>query len=115
MAHANFYGRVVHKMDASKAFEQAVASLLTAAGYEVRPESIIGFKKVDLYFEERRLGSIRRVAVECKYYKGVLSQAELTTIYANYLPLYKSYHIDEILVITQEGLAPSAQTMAQHD
>lgn len=100
-------------MDASKAFEQAVASLLIAAGYEVRPESIIGFKKVDLYFEERRLGSIRRVAVECKHYKGVLSQSELTAIYTNYHPLYERYLIDEILVITQEGLAPSAQTMVQ--
>lgn len=100
-------------MDAAKAFEKAVASLLTAAGYEVQPESIIGFKKVDLYFEERRLGSIRRVAVECKYYQRVLSQAELNTIYVNYHSLYERSYIDEILVITQEGLAPSAQTMIQ--
>jgi len=95
-------------------FERAVADLLTVAGYQVKREVLLGYKKVDLYLEERLFSSKRRIAVECKCYQQRLRQDELTEIYANYRPLYESNLIDEILVITRNGLAPSAQAMVDH-
>lgn len=98
-------------MEDSKTLELHVADLLSVAGYSVTREVLLGHKKVDLYFEERRLGSTRRVAVECKCHGSLLTQSEVSAIYANYLPLYKSNLIDEILIVTLKGVAPSAEAM----
>lgn len=95
----------------SKVFEQMVGELLRLSGYEVKNEILIGHKKVDLYVEERRLGSVKRIAVECKNYAPTLSQAQVTDIHTNYRPLYESNLIDEILIVTRNGLAPSANTL----
>ncbi len=91
--------------------ELHVADLLSMAGYSVTREMLLGHKKVDIYFEERRLGSTRRVAVECKCHGTLLTQREVSAIYANYLPLYNSNLIDEILIVTMKGVAPSAEAM----
>jgi hypothetical protein len=96
-----------------KEFERTVATLLQLAGYAVRREHVLGFKKVDLYFEETRLGSVWRTAVECKCYADAITQSELTGIYANYLPLYESHLIDQLLIVTECGLAPSAESMVR--
>jgi hypothetical protein len=95
----------------SKEFERSVGELLTLGGYDVRGETLLGHKKVDLYVEERRLGSARRIAVECKLYGTLIGQDQLTRIYANYLPLVKDGKVDEVLLITDKGLSPSAQAM----
>jgi len=92
-------------------FERSVRDLLCVAGYDVQREVLLGYKKVDLFFEERRLRSKRRVVVKCKYYRSRLHQHELAQIYANYRPLFESNHVDEILLITLSGLSPSAQAM----
>jgi hypothetical protein len=96
-----------------KEFERNVGELLELAGLDVHSEQTLGYKKVDLFAVEHRLGTTRRIAVECKCYKRVLSQKELSEIYANYLPLYQSSHIDEVLIVTKNGLAPSAVTMVE--
>src|SRR5437016_2235048 len=104
--------RVVKAIKADpKLFEATVGELLRLSGYDVGTEVIIGHKRVDLYFEERRLGSVRRIAVECKNYNTPLGQNQVTEIYANYRPLYESSLIDEILIVTSKGLTPSAITM----
>ena len=107
----NWYGLDPNDADASHLFEKAVGELLSLAGYEVKRERVLGHKKVDLYIEEKRLGSRCRIAVECKCYNRVLTKRELTTIRVDYNPLYESNHIDEILVVTLNGLAPSAETV----
>jgi NACHT domain/Restriction endonuclease len=94
-----------------KEFEEAVQLLLVLGGYDVRSEMLLGHKRVDLYAEERRLGFPRRVAVECKMHGTPLGQKDFNEIYANYLPLYQSNLIDEILLVTDKGLSPSATTM----
>jgi hypothetical protein len=98
---------------AGKKFEDEVAKLLSLANFEVRRELIIGHKKVDLLIQEKRLGTMRRIAVECKNYHRPLTQEEVSVIYANYLPLQKSNLVDEILLITSKGLTPSALTMIE--
>lgn|GEM_PF-3832508 len=94
-----------------KEFEDEVAKLLSLANFEVRRESIIGHKKVDLYILEKRLGTVRRIAVECKNYDRPMTQDEVSKIYANYIPLQKSNAVDELLLVTSTGLTPSALTM----
>jgi len=94
-----------------KEFEYSVGRLLTLGGYDVRGETLIGHKKVDLYVEERRLGTTRRIAVECKLYVTPLGQGHLTAIYADYLPLIKDNKIDEILLVTEKGIGAGAQAM----
>jgi len=94
-------------------FENEIAQLLRLTTFEVQREISIGFKKVDLYLSERRLGSTRRIAVECKAYKKRLDQAEVSTIYSNYRPLCESNLIDEVLIVTKNGLTPSALAMVE--
>ena len=97
----------------AKEFEAQVALLLSLAGYVVSREQLVGHKKVDLYCEEYRLGTLKRIAVECKCWSSVLTQEQLTHIYAGYHPLYDGNLVDEILVVTLNGLAPSAQAMVR--
>lgn len=94
-----------------KKFEEDVYFLLVLGGYEVKKEELLGHKKIDLYFERIWLGSKRRIAVECKFYEKVLTKDELVKIYADYLPLFKANLIDEILVVTWNGLSAGAETM----
>jgi energy-coupling factor transporter ATP-binding protein EcfA2 len=101
-------------MDANrnpKEFENTVAELLSLAGLDVQGEQILGHKRIDLYAVDHRLGAMHRIAVECKYYQGPLTQKELSQIYANYLPLYQQSLIDQLLIVTERGLAPSALSM----
>jgi hypothetical protein len=93
-------------------FERSVAELLRARG-DVQPEILIGHKKVDLLLEDRRFGKTRRTAVECKNYSGRLTQAQVNTIYTNYRTLYDNNQIDEILIVTHSGLAPSALRLVE--
>ncbi len=88
-----------------------MATLLRLAGYDVKPETLIGHKKVDIYAEERRWGKTRRVAVECKLYNRPITQKQITEIYANYRPLYDGSLIDEVLLVTMRGVAPSASAL----
>lgn len=97
--------------DEGKAFESSVAELLSLAGYETRHELLIGHKKVDLLAEERRLGSHRRIAVECKAHSRPLTRTQLTSIYADYLPLLQANLVDELLVVTKHGVTPSGNTL----
>lgn len=92
-------------------FEDEVRELLEMSGYHVTAEVQFGYKKVDIIAETRSFGKARRIAVECKCYASPLSQKQLTTIYTNYRPLYDAGDIDEILVVTSQGLHPSAQQM----
>ena len=99
--------------DESKAFESSVAELLRLTGYSVQPELLISYKKVDVYAEERRFGSRRRIAVECKHYAKPLTQDEVSAILANYRALYDANHVDEILLVTKSGITPSAGAMVR--
>lgn len=92
-------------------FEGAVATLLRMSGYEVRRETQLGHKKVDLYAEGRNWGRPRRIAVECKLYDRQLTQQLVNEIYSNYRPLYDANLIDEVLLVTSTGIAPSAEAM----
>lgn len=91
-------------------FEQAVAQLFRLSGYEVQNSSLRGHKKVDLVVAETRFGKTRRTAVECKSYKRPLTQEYVNKIYSNYRGLIPG-HVDDILIVTENGLAPSAATM----
>lgn len=97
----------------SNEFEKLVRALLRLAGYRVTEEKLVGHKKIDSYAEETTLTSIKRVAVECKSYGSRLTQKQVSEIYSNYLPLYRDNKIDEILIISIHGLAPSAVTMVE--
>src|SRR5947199_3768413 len=92
-------------------FQVAVADLLRLAGYDVQSETLIGYKKVDVYAEERRWGRVRRIAVECKQYSRPLTQEQVTEIFSNYRPLYDAGLVDEILLVTALGITPSSETM----
>lgn len=95
----------------SKIFEKNVGDLLRAVGYDVKDETLISHKKVDLYLEERRFGGTHRIAVECKLYDGVLSQSDISEIIASYQPLYQNNFVDDILIISMKGLSPAAQRL----
>jgi hypothetical protein len=90
--------------------ETTVATLLRLGGYDVKGETLIGYKKVDAYAEERRWGKLRRIAVECKLYARPLTQKQVSDIYSNYRPLLDSGDLDELLLVTNLGVAPSVET-----
>ena len=99
--------------DASSDFERAVAGFLRLAGHDVVGETLIGHKKVDLLVETRLFGKTRRTAVECKHYARPLTQEQVTAVYANYLPLVESGAVDEVLLVTDVGLHPSAGALVR--
>ena len=92
-------------------FERRVKTILQLSGYNVTSETLIGTKKVDLYFEYRLLGKRRRVAVECKRLDSLLGHYGLSVIFADYGVLFDQSLIDELLIVTLNGLAPSASAM----
>jgi hypothetical protein len=94
-----------------RVFEKSVAELLSLAGFQIQQEQIVLHKKVDLLAHEWRLGKLRRIAVECKDHSRALSQKEVSEILASYFPLQQNHLVDEILLVTAAGLAPSAFTM----
>jgi hypothetical protein len=90
-----------------KDFETAVRGALGLRGLTVEPETLIGHKRVDLLATELRWGRLRRIAVECKCYLGLLKPHEIATIQADYQPLLDKNLIDEILIVTKAGVTPA--------
>lgn len=100
-----------HSNAPGKGLEEEVRHLLQLAGWHIQPEQVLGHKKIDTYAEKRLdFGRLTRVAVECKDYASPLTQADVTTIYSNYLPLLQNGLVDIVLLVTKNGLAPSAVT-----
>jgi hypothetical protein len=96
-----------------KEFEADVRRLLAMQGWEIQSENIMGHKKVDSYAEKTgEFGRRRKLAVECKHYSSQMTQAQVTEIYANYLPLIEQNFIDQVLLVTLNDIAPSAKTFA---
>jgi NACHT domain-containing protein/restriction endonuclease len=92
-------------------FEREVRELLQLQGWRVTTEVLLGHKKVDAYAERPdALGTIQRVAIECKKWDGLLSQNDVTFIHVNYKPLIDANQVDLVLIVTQAGLSPSATT-----
>ena len=93
-------------------FRYDVAQLLRAAHYyNVETEKRIGSKKVDIYFEEKSLGAVRKVGVECKNYKTPLTKADISRdIYPDYNVLIQSHQLDQILIIANHDLNADARS-----
>lgn len=91
-------------------FEDSVIDLLGQSGHRVTPEMQLGGKKIDAYYEEIRKGKKIRTAVECKFYKGKLERSDVVKIKSDYESLLKQNLIDEIFIVTKEGLTPTAIT-----
>lgn len=91
-------------------FERTVAGLLTLSGFSVKPEAIVGHKKVDLVASRRDLGRELNYAVECKLYSNRLSLDDLRKIESDYSPLYERGLIDVLLVVTSEPPTAAAAT-----
>lgn len=92
-------------------FEQDVEDLLKMLGWNVSTEQILSHKKVDLLaIKQNDFGDTHRVAIECKFYKEKMSQEQVTRVYANYLPIVQERKVDSILLVTENGLHPSAET-----
>lgn len=95
-------------MNDGKALEALVHDLLHTAGFRVQRETLIGHKKVDLYFEEVRLGLKVRTAVECKDLQSAMAKDMLTEIRADYDELTEKHLIDNVLVVSRNGLSAAA-------
>lgn len=101
-------------MNNGKDFERDVCGLLQLQQWTVVPEHILGHKRIDAYAQKvGDFNQVTRAAIECKDYSGLLSQGQVTAIYANYLPLIEQGLIDRVVLITRGELAPSAKTFAQ--
>lgn len=96
-----------------KKLEDEVAGLLGLAHFDVQREILIGHKRVDLLVLEKRLGSIRRIGVECKNLNRKLTKEQVNLIYSDYRSLCDNHLIDEILIVTDKGLSPSALSMVE--
>jgi hypothetical protein len=96
-----------------KEFEENVRELLQLQGWSIEPEKIILHKKVDAY-AEKLVDFMRRekIAIECKMYDKPLDRAQVSEIQSDYFPLIQKGYIDFILLVTLNGLTPSAATYA---
>lgn len=101
-------------MNDGKALENSVKNLLSLQGWTVQDEQIIGHMKVDAYAEKRGdFGDLTRIAVECKHYSKKLSKGIVTKVLMTYLPLIQNNLIDYVLLVTEQGLHPSAETFCK--
>jgi hypothetical protein len=89
-------------------FRDEVADLLRVAGYAVSVEILDGHKRVDIRFEERSFGKLRKYAVEAKDWEAPLDHGDLETIYGGYASLLVSHEIDELLVISRQPIRSAA-------
>src|ERR1035437_7116891 len=96
-----------------KAFEARVRDALIDVGYIVRPEQLMGTKRVDLLARTRRWAQDWLVAVECKDEVRALSKARLATLWAEYEPLYAMAQVQELLVVTARVASPAAIAWAE--
>lgn len=95
-------------------FEKETRELLALKGWNVTDEILTGHKKVDaLASKSDDFGEMETIVVECKCYSNLLQQAEISNIFANYLPLLENGHANKLLVVTMNGLHPSANAYAK--
>jgi hypothetical protein len=94
-----------------------IAALLRCAHYHnVEVEKRVGSKKIDIYFEERSLGTIRRIGVECKNYDAPLTKGYISSkIYPDYNPLIDSNQLDGVLIISIHPLNADAKKYVDDD
>lgn len=97
--------------NSGRELEFAVKRLLALKGVSnLSSERQFESKKADLYFEVRNFGAKKRFAVECKDLTGVLLQKQVAAIYSGYAAVFKSGAITDLLIVSRERLAPSAQS-----
>src|SRR5258708_15453929 len=91
-------------------FQNTVIDLLGHQGWNVTREHQLGQKKVDGVIERVELNRAERLAVECKYYERDLDLSQVTSIYAEYLPLFEDNRVTGTLLVTWHDLSPAART-----
>lgn len=101
------------QLDEAREFEKAVRLLLSLSGYKITQEVLLGHKKIDALAEEYRMGRRIVIAVECKNYSTPITQTQIVQIYSDYIPLYKNSQIDEILLVTVNGLTAGAAAFVE--
>jgi len=90
-------------------FENNVLELIKLQGWDVKPEYLLGHKQIDIYAEKNGdFNKRKKVAIECKEYSKKLTRKQVVTIFTDYLPLCESKKIDYLLLVTSNGLVPSA-------
>jgi hypothetical protein len=90
--------------------ESTVAGILTALGYVLRPEEILASKRVDLIAQQFSFGKLRTHAVECKDYAQRLDRDAVVSIVASYADVLSRSDLDQLLIVTRNGLSPAAAT-----
>lgn len=96
-------------MNTGKHLENQAKYLFSSVGYSVTEEILVSSKKADFCLIEIRFGKKFITAVECKDYERTLTQKELAGIYAEYLPAIESKQIDQVLIITRNGISPGGE------
>jgi hypothetical protein len=92
-------------------FENEVSHLFKLLGWNVEEEHLVGSKKVDLLITKQVIANRSyTMAVECKSYQKKLSKKEVEGIYASYAPLLHRNEIDELFIVTINGVSPAAYT-----
>lgn len=91
-------------------FEDAVAALLLSAGMDVQKSLLVSHQQVDVLATRRELGRSTVMAVECKAFKEKLDKDLVANTYVKYESLIETGLVDEVLLVSLSGLAPSAAT-----
>src|SRR5690348_6453660 len=80
-------------------------------GAELENEKLILGKKVDNYcvLTNNGLAPPFRIAVECKDYARTLTREQVAKITADYLPLLSQRAVDQVLLVTRNGIVPNAK------
>jgi len=94
-------------------FESQVAFLLGAAGYTVTRNVNIAHQQVDILAIRHDLAHTTRIAVECKLLDDPMTKDQVAQVYAKYDSLYESNEIDEILIITKNGVTARTHDFLQ--
>lgn len=102
------------KNNDGKMFETDVRRLLHLQGWSISPEILINHKKTDGYATKQGdFGETKKIAIECKDYSNQLSLREVVNIYTDYSSLIEENQIDRVVLITRNGITPSARKFIQ--
>lgn len=72
-------------------------------------------KKVDVFFEYKEYGKIRRIYVEAKDHSENLNRSDTVHIYSDYLGILEKNRPAELMIVTRNGLTTDARSYIEDE
>ena len=102
--------------DTGNQYRDAIAALLSAAGFQCRTEVLLGSKKVDLVAKKRtQIEGEQTLLIETKCYTGTLDKDECIKFGYEYRQLIEKGHGDRAWLVSNSDISAAGKTLLDGD